>query len=69
MVDYLICTDVKLALTPLRDQELHLIKKGICNACQWAYEKKQLTGLKDKKLLGNYFKKNKKKKLRLHNTC
>ena len=37
-------------------------EKGICNACQWAYEKKTINWIKRQKLLGNYFKKNKKEK-------
>ena len=48
MVDYLICTDVKLALTPLRDQELHLMKRVFATLASGLMKKKQLTGLKDK---------------------
>ena len=36
-------------------------KKGICNACQWADEKKSIDWIKRQKLLGEYFKKNKRK--------
>ena len=37
-------------------------EKGICNACQWADEKKTIDWIKRQKLLGNYFKKKKKEK-------
>jgi len=36
-------------------------KKGICNACQWVDEKKSIDWIKRQKLLGEYFKKNKRR--------
>ncbi len=36
-------------------------KRGVCNACQWAEEKKNINWSKRQKLLKNFFKNNKKK--------
>ena len=36
-------------------------KRGVCNACQWAEEKKNINWSKRQSLLKNFFKNNKKK--------